>query len=116
MGLGTWSLSGDGYGPVAPEDARRVIEVALEEGCTFLETADCYGEGRVETMIGEVLKAQGRGAAFVSTRVGVDRDHELTRKNFTPKYLTAACGPAARSTGLMGRAILWWWRLSLIHI
>ena len=91
MGLGTWSLSGDGYGPVAPEDARRVIEVALEEGCTFLETADSYGEGRVETLIGEVLAAQGRGAAFVSTRVGVDRNGELTRKNFTPKYLTAAC-------------------------
>ena len=50
MGLGTWSLSGEGYGPVAPEDARRVLEVAIEEGCAFIETADCYGEGRVESL------------------------------------------------------------------
>jgi len=91
VGLGTWSLSGEGYGPVEPDDARRVLETAVEEGCAFFETADCYGEGRVESLIGEVLEARGRAAAFVSTRVGVDRAGELTRKNFTPKYLTAAC-------------------------
>lgn len=91
IGLGTWSLAGEAYGGVTPEDARATLEAALDEGASFLETADCYGEGRVETLIGEVLKARGRDKALVSTRVGVDRSGEITRKDFSPKYLTAAC-------------------------
>jgi len=91
IGLGTWGLSGEGYGPVAREDARRALGVAIEEGCTFFETADCYAEGGVESLIGDVLAVYGRNRVFVSTRIGVDRSGELTRKNFAPKYLTAAC-------------------------
>ncbi len=91
IGLGTWSLSGDGYGPVTPDDARATLEAALDEGCTFVETADCYAEGRVEEMIGDVLRARGRSKAVVSTRVGVDRGGEVPRKRFTPDYLTRAC-------------------------
>ncbi len=95
VGLGTWSLSGDGYGPTTPDDARRIVEVALDEGVTFVETADCYAEGRVEQLIGEVLRARGREKAFVSTRVGVVRG-EVPRKDFAPKYLRAACEASLR--------------------
>lgn len=91
VGLGTWSLSGDGYGPVPREDARRTLEAALDEGVTLLETADCYAEGAVEELIGDVLRERGRDKALVSTRVGVDRSGEVTRKCFTPEYLTRAC-------------------------
>ena len=91
IGLGTWSLSGDGYGPITPEEARKTLEAALDEGCTFIETADCYAEGRVERLIGEVLQARGRDKAVVSTRVGVDRSGEVARKRFEPAYITRAC-------------------------
>ncbi len=91
LGLGTWSLSNDGYGPVTPEDARATIEAALDEGVTFIETSDCYAEGRVESLIGEVLGARDRSHAFVSTRIGVDRSGEVARKRFEPEYITRAC-------------------------
>jgi aryl-alcohol dehydrogenase-like predicted oxidoreductase len=99
VGLGTWSLSGESYGPVTPDDARRAIEVAIEEGCTFLETSDCYAEGRTETLVGDVLRARGRDKAIISTRIGVDRGTELTRKNFTPKYLRHACVASLKRLG-----------------
>src|SRR4051812_19376280 len=75
IGLGTWGLSGEAYGPLDVFTARRVIEAALDNGCTFIDTAACYGpKGAVETVIGDVLTARGRDKAFVATRIGVDRD------------------------------------------
>jgi aryl-alcohol dehydrogenase-like predicted oxidoreductase len=75
IGLGTWGLSGDGYGPVEPAVARATLEAALEAGSTFVETAACYGrEGATERLIGQVLRERGREAAFVATRIGVDRE------------------------------------------
>lgn len=91
IGLGTWSLSGDGYGPVTPDDARATLQAALEEGVTFVETSDCYAEGRVETLIGDVLRDRGRSSAVVSTRIGVDRSGEVSRKRFDPEYIASAC-------------------------
>ncbi len=77
--------------PSRPTTARNTLEAALDEGCTFIETADCYAEGRVESLIGEVLQARGRDKAVVSTRVGVDRSGEVARKRFDPAYITRAC-------------------------
>lgn len=74
LGLGTWGLSGEAYGPMSPQNARRVIETALDEGCNFIDTAACYGpHGSVESLIGDVLASRGRDRAFVATRIGVDR-------------------------------------------
>ena len=91
IGLGTWSLSGDGYGPVTPDDARATLQAALEEGVGFIETSDSYAEGRVESLIGDVLRERGRASAVVSTRVGVDRSGEVSRKRFDPEYIARAC-------------------------
>lgn len=91
IGLGTWSLSGDGYGPVTPDDARATLQAALEEGVGFIETSDSYAEGRVEALIGDVLRERGRASAVVSTRIGVDRSGEISRKRFDPEYLSRAC-------------------------
>jgi aryl-alcohol dehydrogenase-like predicted oxidoreductase len=75
IGLGTWQLSGEGYGPIERDTARRTIEAALDAESTFIDTAACYGpKGAVESLIGEVLAARGRDKAFIATRIGIDRD------------------------------------------
>lgn len=75
IGLGTWSLSGEGYGPVAPGIARATLEAAMAEGVTFVETAACYGPaGEMEQMLGALLRDRGRDRLFVSTRIGVERN------------------------------------------
>ena len=70
MGLGTWGLSGDAYGPVDDAERELVLRRALEMGLTLLDTADVYGAGRMERLIGRVL---GEGLdAVVVTKGGTD--------------------------------------------
>ena len=55
VGLGCWQLGGD-FGPIAIKDAIHIIEAALENGITFFDTADVYGAGRSESILGERLE------------------------------------------------------------
>ncbi len=84
IGLGCWSLSGDGYGPVPVEQARATIEAALEGGCTVLELASCYGTRGNETdaLVGQVVAGRPRASFRVVLRIGVDRESDPPRKRF----------------------------------
>ena len=85
IGLGTWGLSGEAYGPVDTRVARKTIEAAMMEGVTFVETAGCYGpDGAIERILGEILRDHGRKSLFVCTRIGVDRGEAggMPRKRF----------------------------------
>ena len=55
--LGTWGLSGDGYGPVLEDEQVAVIERAVALGFTCIETADVYGRGAMEKLLGEIGRA-----------------------------------------------------------
>lgn len=101
IGLGTWGLSGESYGPVEPEVCRRTIEAALDAGVTFIDTAGCYGPGgAVEKTIGEVLRARGRSAAVVATRIGVDREAPTGPcKRFDREGLVALAEASLRRLG-----------------
>ncbi|PFG37651.1 aryl-alcohol dehydrogenase-like predicted oxidoreductase [Flavimobilis soli] len=69
VGLGTWQLGAD-WGEVSEADAHAVIDTAVGEGVTFLDTADVYGDGRSEQIIGSYL-AQNPGLdLFVATKMG----------------------------------------------
>ncbi len=91
IALGTWGLSGDGYGPCTPENARATIEAAIDAGSTFIDTAPAYGRGVMETLIGDVLESRGRRAALVCVRIGLEREEgaNAARKNFEPDGITA---------------------------
>ncbi len=84
IGLGCWGLSGEGYGEVSREEARATIDAALDEGCTVLELAHCYGDkGReVDTIIGEALEGRDRSKIRIVLRIGVDREASPPRKRF----------------------------------
>lgn len=53
VGLGTWQLGAD-WGSVDADDARATLEAAVQEGITFFDTADVYGDGRSEQFCGEL--------------------------------------------------------------
>ena len=51
VGLGTWQF-GDGWAHVAEGDVRAILDAAVESGVDFIDTADVYGAGRSERLIG----------------------------------------------------------------
>ena len=68
VGLGCWQLGGD-FGPIAIKDAIHIIEAALENGITFFDTADVYGAGRSESILGERLE-QTKADVKIATKYG----------------------------------------------
>ncbi|HEY7784655.1 MAG TPA: aldo/keto reductase [Pyrinomonadaceae bacterium] len=69
IGLGTWQLGGDDWGDLDEGRALDILDAASEGGVTFFDTADVYGLGRSEELIGKFLKNTSR-KIFVATKLG----------------------------------------------
>ncbi|TQL47193.1 aryl-alcohol dehydrogenase-like predicted oxidoreductase [Homoserinimonas aerilata] len=80
IGLGTWQLGAD-WGDVSEADARGVLDAAVEGGVTFFDTADVYGDGRSESIIGGYLAERPDLEITVATKMG--RREEQDPANFT---------------------------------
>jgi aryl-alcohol dehydrogenase-like predicted oxidoreductase len=80
IGLGTWQLGGD-WGNVSEADALAVLEASAEAGVTFFDTADVYGDGRSESIIGRFRAANPDAAVTVATKMG--RRVDQVPENYT---------------------------------
>jgi aryl-alcohol dehydrogenase-like predicted oxidoreductase len=69
IGLGTWQLGAD-WGQVDEKDALAVLSAAADSGVTFLDTADVYGDGRSERLIGQFLASNPSLPVMVATKMG----------------------------------------------
>jgi aryl-alcohol dehydrogenase-like predicted oxidoreductase len=69
IGLGTWQLGAD-WGNVSDNDALAVLHAAVESGVTFLDTADVYGDGRSERIIGRFIAGNAGQGLTVATKMG----------------------------------------------
>ncbi|GAA0423981.1 aryl-alcohol dehydrogenase-like predicted oxidoreductase [Actinoplanes campanulatus] len=67
VGLGAWQLGAD-WGQVSEADAHATLQAAVDAGVTFIDTADVYGDGRSEQIIGSFLK--DRPGLTVFTKMG----------------------------------------------
>ena len=68
IGLGTWQLGAD-WGDVTEADATAVLAASVDAGVTFFDTADVYGDGRSEQIIGHFLEHSGLDIT-VATKMG----------------------------------------------
>jgi len=68
IGLGTWQLGAD-WGDVTEADATAVLAASVDAGVTFFDTADVYGDGRSEQIIGTFL-AETDAEITVATKMG----------------------------------------------
>ncbi len=131
IGFGGWAIGGNAfgnsYGPTDDGESRRAIRRAYELGCNFFDTADVYGHGHSEELLGEVLH-DVRDRVIIATKVGgnfYNRDvHPLLRErvaqaiggpldavedgavlpvthdvNFTPAYLRFAVERSLKRLG-----------------
>lgn len=98
LAIGTWGLGGEAYGPVDEADAEKVVRRAVDMGFTLVDTADAYGGGRMEQLVGKVLK--DHPDLVVVTKGGVDRTTDPTRKTFDPAYLRSSVERSSKRLGL----------------
>ncbi|HEY6799745.1 MAG TPA: aldo/keto reductase [Agromyces sp.] len=77
IGLGTWQLGAD-WGNVDEADALAVLDAARDAGVTFFDTADVYGDGRSEKLIGRWLREHRDSGVTVATKMGrrMPQQHE----------------------------------------
>jgi aryl-alcohol dehydrogenase-like predicted oxidoreductase len=80
ISLGTWQLGAD-WGSVTDSDARAVLDASVESGVTMFDTADVYGDGRSEQLIGDYLADNPGLDIFVATKIG--RRLEQVPGNYT---------------------------------
>jgi aryl-alcohol dehydrogenase-like predicted oxidoreductase len=67
VGLGAWQLGAD-WGQVSEDDALATLNAAVDAGVTFIDTADVYGDGRSEQIVGRLIKE--RPGLTVATKMG----------------------------------------------
>jgi aryl-alcohol dehydrogenase-like predicted oxidoreductase len=84
VGLGCWQLGAD-WGHVEEAEALAVLHGAADTGVTFFDTADVYGDGRSETLVGRFLRERGDPRLTVATKMGrrvAQVPENYTRENF----------------------------------
>ncbi|HWS57163.1 MAG TPA: aldo/keto reductase, partial [Actinotalea sp.] len=70
VGLGCWQLGAD-WGDVSADQAMAILHAAVDAGVTFLDTADVYGDGRSEQLVGRLLAERGpEHGLTVATKIG----------------------------------------------
>jgi len=110
VGLGCWQFGGaitldgkpDGWTGVTDEDSIAAVRRALELGINFFDTADMYGWGHSEEVLGHALKQNvaavgGRDRVYIATKVGFGHDAEGRRTlNSSSPYIRTACEDSLR--------------------
>lgn len=91
-------VPGDSYGPTDDADSERAILTALDLGCTLFDTADYYGKGHSETLIGRTLGGTSLGReALIATKGGSRLDRPVA--DFSRAYLLRAVEQSLRRIG-----------------
>jgi aryl-alcohol dehydrogenase-like predicted oxidoreductase len=109
LGLGCWAIGGPthfgthefGWGRIDEGEAIRAIHVALDGGINFIDTADIYGTGHSERIVGQALAGR-RDRAVIATKFGLTFDEysgAMTGRDASPAYIKQACEASLRRLG-----------------
>jgi aryl-alcohol dehydrogenase-like predicted oxidoreductase len=102
LGFGCWAIGGPmrgadgkpiGWGEVDDRESARAIRAALDAGVTFFDTADVYGGGHSERLLGETLGAD-RDRVVIATKFGIafdEKERRATGTDSSPGYVRRAC-------------------------
>jgi aryl-alcohol dehydrogenase-like predicted oxidoreductase len=100
MGLGCWAIGGpfyldgkmNGYGEVDDNESIKAIYSAIELGVNFFDTADVYGAGHSERILGKALKGK-RDKTIIATKFGYGFDEKTKISDglyYSPEYIRKA--------------------------
>lgn len=110
IGFGGWGIGGnaygDSYGSTDDLESVAVLNRAYELGCNYFDTADVYGHGHSETLIGQALKGWRREAVFIATAGGQDFSTAAqsqaggVKPNFSASHLRQAVNASLSRLGV----------------
>jgi aryl-alcohol dehydrogenase-like predicted oxidoreductase len=86
VGFGAWQIGAD-WGDVGEDEAIATLHAAADAGVTFFDTADVYGDGRSERLVGRLVREREGEPLTVATKMG--RRLEQTVANYSPEHLRA---------------------------
>ena len=93
IGFGAWAIGGNAhgnsYGPTDDGESIAAVQKAVDLGVNFFDTADVYGWGHSEEVLGKALEGR-RDQVRLATKVGGDFYHGGVRANFDPGYIAFA--------------------------
>jgi aryl-alcohol dehydrogenase-like predicted oxidoreductase len=101
LGLGCMGMS-EFYGPSSEADAMATFDKARELGLNFLDTADMYGAGKNEALVGRAI-ARDRDRWVLATKFGIFRDPKDPSKRSikgNPGYVKQACDASLQRLGV----------------
>jgi len=100
IGLGCMPMSGT-YGSAADDEGIAAIHRALDLGITLLDTADAYGNGHNEELVGRAIRGR-RDEVVLATKFGILRDAQGRPAGFDsrPEYVRQACEASLRRLGV----------------
>ena len=102
IGFGAWAIGGNatvgstaiGWGPADDDTSREAIKAALKAGINFFDTADFYGLGHSESLLGEML--EGNTEAIIATKVGHRNVGGNIVLDYSKEYILDACEQSLR--------------------
>jgi aryl-alcohol dehydrogenase-like predicted oxidoreductase len=83
IGFGAWQIGAD-WGSVGEDEALATLHAAVDAGVTFFDTADVYGDGRSERLVGRLLRERAGEPITVATKMG--RRLDQTVANYSPEH------------------------------
>ncbi len=98
LGLGCLGMS-EFYGPTDEKIATKVIQEAYESGITLFDTADMYGDGDNEKLLGNAIKPF-RDKVVIATKCGLQPLPSGLRVNNSPEYIKTACDNSLKRLGI----------------
>jgi aryl-alcohol dehydrogenase-like predicted oxidoreductase len=103
VGFGAWAIGnnqfGNSYGPTNDAESLEALETAYHLGCTLFDTADVYGHGHSETLLGQALKGWDRSRVVIATKGGGDFYSTPPRLNFSEKHIRFAVEQSLKRLG-----------------
>jgi aryl-alcohol dehydrogenase-like predicted oxidoreductase len=97
IGFGAWAIGGS-WGEVADDVSLRALHAAADAGVTFYDTADVYGDGRSERLIGRFLRERPGERLIVATKMG--RRVPQVTANYTPEAFASWTARSRENLGV----------------